>query len=183
MRAEVLDFLRELVNYSRNKGYPIIPEDTAKFIYSIVLSSKRRNALEIGTCNGYSAIWIAEALRENNGNLVTIEIEKAKAAEASDNFEKAGIKNIKIINGNAIEEIKKLDGKFDFLFLDAMKKEYIDYMKLIEDNLEKNAIIIADNAGIFSEKMKSYLDYVRKSEKYSSVFVPIGSGVEFTVKL
>jgi predicted O-methyltransferase YrrM len=70
------------------------------------------------------------------------------------------------------------------VFIDAEKSEYIDYLRLVEDKLHKGSIIVADNAGIFVDEMKDYLEYVRNSGKYSSEYLPFdGNGVEVSVKL
>ena len=103
---------------------------------------------------------------------------------AAENFKRAKLdKTIKIIHGDALEEIPKLKDKFDFLFLDAIKEDYINYFKLAYPKLAKNAVIVADNAIMFEKYMKDYLDYARNHKNLRSVLVPIGSGVEFTLKL
>ncbi len=69
------------------------------------------------------------------------------------------------------------------MFIDAIKSDYIKYLRLNEKNLNKNSIIAADNAIIFKDKMKHYLNYLQNNKNYSSVLVPIGTGVEFSIKL
>jgi predicted O-methyltransferase YrrM len=77
-----------------------------------------------------------------------------------------------------------LTGKFDMVFIDAAKEEYFDYLKLMEKKLHKGSVIVADNAGIFADQMKEYLDNVRSSGKYTSKYMPFGEdGVEVSVKL
>lgn len=102
---------------------------------------------------------------------------------ASENFKRAKLDNIKIVHGDALQEIPKLNEKFDFLFLDAIKEDYINYFKLAYPKLMKNVIIVADNAIMFEKYMKDYLNYVRNHKDLKSVLVPIGSGVEFSLKL
>ena len=102
---------------------------------------------------------------------------------AKENFKRAKLKNIEIIHGDALKEIPKLKEKFDFMFIDAIKRDYIKYLKLNEKNLKKGAVIVADNAIIFKEKMKHYLNYLQNNKNYSSVLVPIGTGIEFSLKL
>ena len=139
--------------------------------------------MEIGTSNGYSTIWLGEAAKQNHGKITTIENNDKKIMEANKNFKKANLDNIKIIHGDAIKEIPKLNEKFDFMFIDAIKEDYINYLKLAEKNLKKICIIVADNAIMFKNYMKDYLNYVENNKKYSSVLVSIGSGVEFSLKL
>jgi predicted O-methyltransferase YrrM len=77
-----------------------------------------------------------------------------------------------------------LQGQFDLVFIDAEKKEYIDYLRLVERKLHKGSVVVADNAGIFADQMRQYLDYVRSSGKYRSKYVPVEEdGLEVSVKL
>ncbi len=167
----------------KHDGYYNISADTGKFFHILVLISKAKNILEVGTSNGYSTIWLGEAVKQNKGKITTIEISEHKVKMALDNFKRAKLSNIKIIHGNALEDIQKLKGNFDFLFLDAIKEDYINYFKLAYPKLAKNTIIVADNAIMFEKYMKDYLHYVRNNKNLRSVLVPIGSGVEFTLKL
>ena len=86
------------------------------------------------------------------------------------NVQKAGFSDkIEIIIGDALEAIPKLDHKFDLLFLDAAKDEYLRYLKLAEQkNLHKNSIVVADNVGVSEQQMLDYLEYVRNSGFYKS---------------
>jgi len=184
MNPAIQKLLNELEEFGqKNRGYFNIPASTGKFFYNLVLISKTKNILEIGTSNGYSTIWLAEAAKKNNGKITTMEISDFKIKNAKDNFKRSKLSNIKIIHGDALKEIPKLKEKFDFMFIDAIKKDYINYLKLAEKNLKKGSIIVADNAIMFKDKMKDYLNYVKNNKNYSSVLVPIGSGVEFSVKV
>ncbi len=90
---------------------------------------------------------------------------------------------VKIITGDALKVIPTLKGIFDFAFIDAEKSEYFQYLKSAEDKLCKGAVVFADNAGIFSDQMYDYLDYVRNSGNYKSRYVQVGNdGVEISVK-
>jgi len=93
------------------------------------------------------------------------------------------LNNITLIEGDALKEIPKLKEKYDFMFIDAIKKDHINYIKLAEKKLKKGGIIVADNAIIFKNKMQEYLNYMENNKNYSSVLIPIGTGVEFSLKL
>ena len=184
MNESTRRLLHELEVFGRtHDGYYNISADTGEFFYILVLISKAKNILEVGTSNGYSTIWLAEAVKRNKGKVTTIEISEHKVRMAIENFKRANLGNIKIVHGDALEEIPKLKGKFDFLFLDAIKEDYINYFKLAYPKLAKNALIVADNAIMFEKYMKDYLNYVRNHKDLKSVLVPIGSGVEFSLKL
>lgn len=168
----------------KHNGYWNISADTGKFFDILVRISKAKSILEVGTSNGYSTIWLGEAAKQNNGKVTTIEIAENKVKMAAENFKRAKLgSTIKIVHGDALKEIPKLNDEFDFLFLDAIKENYVNYIKLAYPKLAKNAIIVADNAIMFGKYMKGYFDFVRNSKKFRSVLVPIGSGVEFSLKL
>jgi len=185
MNPSIQKLLNELEFFGqKTMGYYNIPADTGKFLYNLVLISKAKSILEIGTSNGYSTIWLAEAAKQNKGKVTTIEISESKVKMAKENFLRANLnKSIKLIHGDALKEIPKLRKKYDFMFIDAIKTDYIKYLKLNEKNLKKDAVVVADNAIIFKDKMKHYLNYLQNNKSYSSVLVPIGTGVEFSIKL
>jgi len=185
MNESTKRLLNELEIFSQeNRGFHNIPPDTGQFFYMLVLISKSKNILEVGTSNGYSTIWLGEAAQQNKGKVTTIEISEHKVSMARENFKRARLdKTIKIVHGDALNEISKLNEKFDFLFLDAIKEDYINYFKLAYPKLTKNAVIVADNAIMFEKYMKEYLNFVRNNKALKSVLVPIGSGVEFSLKL
>ena len=185
MRPSIQELLNELEQFGRkNAGYYNVPAATGKFLYNLALISKAKNILEVGTSNGYSTIWLAEAAKQTRGKVTTMEISESKVRVAKENFRRAKLgETIRIIHGDALKEIQKLREKYDFMFIDAIKKDYISYLRLAEKNLVKNAVIAADNAIIFKDKMGHYFNYLQNSKNYSSVLVPIGTGVEFSIKL
>ena len=184
MNLSTQRLLKELEIFGQsNDGYYNIPPDTGEFFSILALISKAKNILEVGTSNGYSTIWLAEAAKQNNGKITTIEVSEHKVLMALDNFRRAKLKNIRIVQGDALREIPKLKEKFDFLFLDAVKEDYIKYFRLAYGKLAKNAVIVADNAIMFEKYMNDYLNYVRNNKNLRSVLIPIGSGVEFSLKI
>lgn len=160
-----------------------ISKETGEFLKLIVEIKKAKSILEIGTSNGYSGIYLGLGAKKNKGHLTTIDGDWNRASEAKKNFTEAGtIKNTKIIIGEARAETKKLKGKFDLVFIDANKSQYLEYLKNIEKNLAKGSVIIADNAINIKDSMKDYIKYVTTSKKYESVLVPIGSGEMISVR-
>ena len=103
-----------------------------------------------------------------------LEIDKNLANIAKENIEKARLHSrIEVITGDALEIIPKLDNnhyRFDLVFIDAVKNQYLRYLKLVEENglLNKKSVVVADNILIYENEMKDYLDYVRNSGKYHS---------------
>ena len=179
------ELLKDMKKFARKNDLPIVDyfgEEKGGFLERLVKEHKPKNILEIGTLIGYSTILMA---RNTKGKITTIEINEKIANIAKENIEKAGFSNVvKILVGNAIEILPKINEKFEFVFIDASKEEYIDYLKLIENKLENRAVIVADNAKIFAESMEDYLDYVRNSGKYNSKFYDFGhDGMEVSVKV
>ncbi len=107
-----------------------VPEADGKALYDIILQRSYKNALEIGTSTGYSGMWIAWALSKNGGKLITIEIDPERHKEALANFRAAGLsKYIDARLGDAHELVPALPGPFDFVFCDADKEWYENYLK------------------------------------------------------
>lgn len=163
---------------------PIIGPQKGKVLEQIVKSEKPKRILEIGTLIGYSSILMARHLPKG-GEIVTVEIDKESAEAAVTNVNEAYMdKKIKVVVGDATKKIKKIAGKFDVLFLDAAKEQYLKYLKLSEPKLKKGAIVVADNVKIFKNDMADFLDYVRNSDKYRSKTIDFGQdGVEISIKL
>jgi predicted O-methyltransferase YrrM len=181
-KAEMI--LKEIEKMKEREFLPIIGPDKGQVLIKVIHESKPKRILEIGTLIGYSAILMAKEL-DADAHITTIEIHAGEAKLARENIEKAKVRpKIEVIVGDAIKVIPKLTGKFDMVFIDAAKEEYSDYLRLIEKKLHKGSVIVADNAGIFADQMKEYLDYVRSSGKYTSKYMPFGEdGVEVSVKL
>jgi len=120
-----------------------------------------------------------------DSELVTIEIHRDEAKQAGDNIVKANIPaHVKILTGNALEVIPTLEGTFDFVFIDAEKSEYLQYLKLAEPKLHAGTVVFADNAGVFADQMADYLRYVRSGGGYESRYIQVGGdGVEISRKL
>ncbi len=175
--------LRDIEKMSETQFLPIIGPEKGKILAETVREVKPKRVLEVGTLIGYSAILIGKELDEN-AHLTTIEIHAHEAEVAEKNIQEAEIRaKVEVVVGDALKVIPKLRSKFDLVFIDADKTEYLQYLKLVEDKLHKGSVIVADNAGVFAEQMKDYLDYVRSSGKYDSKYVQVGDdGLEISTK-
>ena len=178
------NMLRKIEKRAHDEFLPIVGPEKGRFLAEEVRNAKPKRVLEVGTLIGYSAILIGKELDEK-AHLITIEIHADEAKTAEENIRKAAIPpKVEVIAGDAIQVIPRLEGVFDFVFIDAEKTEYRDYLRLVEDKLPKGTVVVADNAGIFANQMADYLDYVRTSGKYRSRYVSVGvDGLEITVKL
>ena len=185
----VAKVLEDIEKTAKNEFLPSIGPIKGKIMKDIIKEHKPEKALEIGTLHGYSAILITINILiqkagkkkmnidfENNSSepiLITLEKDREMTQIARSNIENSGLSDkIHLINGDALKDIPKLKSKykFDMVFLDATKSEYLKYLQLIEQYglLNKRAVVVADNVIMYEDEMKDYLDYVRNSSNYIS---------------
>jgi len=164
--------LREIEGVAKRRQFlPIIGPRRGQILVKVIREIKPKRVLEVGALIGYSAILMGKELG-SDAHLITIEIDANKAKIAEENIRKAEIlPTVEVLVGDALEIIPKLGGKFDLVFIDAEKREYLDYLRLIEDKLHRGSVIVADNVA----HAPPYLDYVRSSGKYSGRFAPVGA--------
>ena len=182
--AEADTVLREIEKMRRRQFLPIVGLKKGKVLTDVMREIKPKRILEVGTLIGYSAVLMGKEL-ESDAHLTTIEIHADEAQLARENIERAQISpKVDVLVGDAIKVLPKLSGRFDMIFIDAEKTEYFAYLRLIEKRLHKGSVVVADNAGIFADQMKDYLEYVRSSGKYDSRYVPVDEdGLEVSIKL
>ena len=165
-----------------------ITADTGIFFSVLLRAIKARCILEVGTSAGYSTLWFADAMgRSHSTRIITIEMNPQKVEWALNNFKEAGLdKMIEIKQGIALDLLRKLKGKFDFVFLDADKENIIRYFDIVLPMLRIGGIIAADNMlypDHFRPAMRKYARHVQTRPNVQSVTVPIGMGEEITIKL
>ena len=108
-----------------DKGQLAVSEEDGRFLRVLVAARGAKSILEIGGASGYSGIWLGLGARESGGKVVTIEYDPQRAKEASENITRAGLTDVvRVVHGDAFKEIPKLQGTFDFVFLDAWKPDY-----------------------------------------------------------
>ena len=167
----ISNLLRELEQIAEREHLPSIGPVKGKIISAIIKKYRPTSIVEIGSLHGYSAILMGDLLPDD-GKLITIEIDKNLANIARKNIDKAGLSNkIEVISDDAINVIPMLAGyKFDMVFLDAVKSEYLQYLRLIEQKnlMKEESIVVADNVILYENEMRDYLEYVRNSGRYIS---------------
>lgn len=165
----VRDVLESIEDLSRRQGgLPILGARKGRLLAELVRTHKPRHILEVGTLIGYSAILMADEL-DAGARITCVELSAGNAAKARQNFARAGVADrIEIVVGPGRTAIPALKGSFDFMFIDAAKEEYLDYLKAAEPKLAKNAVVVADNVGMFRKEVAPYLDHVRKGGGYAS---------------
>ena len=162
-----------------------IPRKTGVLINTFIKMMGIKSALEIGTSNGYSGLWIAKALKETGGKLTTIEFYEKRQSVAISNFEKCGVADIiRPLQGSACEVLEALgpEEKFDFVFIDANKREYVKYFELVKPHLTEKALIIADNITSHAEKVQDFIDAVDKDDEFQYEIVEVPGGILIAYK-
>ena len=162
-----------------------IPRKTAVLINTFIKMMNIKNALEIGTSNGYSGIWIAKALKETSGKLTTIEFYDKRQSVAIENFKKCGVNDIiRPLQGSACDILKTFsaDEKFDFVFIDANKREYVKYFELVKPHLTEKALIVADNITSHAEKVQTFIDAVDQDNNFQYEIVDLPGGILIAYK-
>ncbi len=188
--------LSEIEKDAEINGVPIVTPEVAEYLKFCVESYGCKSILEIGTATGYSGIILAKAAARFGGNLTTIEIDEERYNKAQDNFNRAEIKNVKSILGDASEVLEGLNGEFDFVFIDASKGQYMDFFNKSYSLTKKGGIIFIDNImfrGFLyqDEYPKRYKTIVKKLnmfieelyKKYNFVLLPFGDGVGLVRKI
>lgn len=158
---------------------------TAEFLFTIIKSINAKNALELGTSNGYSGIWLAKALKETGGHLTTVEFYDKRLDIAKENFKNCSVDDIITpLQGSALMHLEYLpeDEMFDFVFIDANKSEYIKYFELLDKHIKANGILACDNVLSHEEKCKPFIDAVNAHPLYENTILPLPAGLSFARK-
>ena len=175
LEQPVYRMLQELHGWGRENRMLNVPPQDGRLLQMLIVMNGVKDVVEVGTSNGLSSIWMALGLKETGGKLTTLEIEPQKVKLAGENFAKTGVADlITIIEGDALEELPKLEGTFDFVFLDAAKGQYLDYLKAVWGNIPSGGVIVAHNAIRQARSMRSYLDYVQNHPELQTVMLTTG---------
>jgi predicted O-methyltransferase YrrM len=165
-----------------------VPAVDGRTLHGIIIKNKYTKALEIGTSTGHSSVWIAWALSKNGGKLITVEINERRHREALENFEAAGLSEyIDARLGDAHEIVPALEGPFDFVFSDADKGWYKNYLDAVLPKLEVGGCYATHN--VYQGRGRrgrgggsSYLDYLLSLPNLETSVDSRGSGLSISYK-
>ena len=183
--AQTPDVQKLLAEIKANdSGQLAVSEEDGRFLRLMIATSGAKRVLEIGGASGYSAIWMGQALRDTGGRLVTIEYDPVRAKELADNIRRAGLSDIvQVVSGDAFAQIPKLPGTFDFVFLDAWKKDYKRFFDLVYPRLDKGGLFIGHNVVNKRSEMGDFLDAVQKHPSmWTTIVSPSGEGMSVSLK-
>ena len=183
--------IEELEKYAKENNVPIIQKDGLNFMVDYIRNNNIKKILEIGTAIGYSAINMA--LINPEIQITTIERNKEMYDKAHLNIKKFNLeKRINIIFGDALTT--KINGKYDLIFIDAAKAQYIKFFEKYKVNLNKNGIIITDNLNFHGltnnieniqsknlkalvKKINNYKEFLKENQEFNTKFYEIGDGI------
>jgi predicted O-methyltransferase YrrM len=158
-----------LENLPYEHGGMNVPAQDGRLLYDLVVERGYRRGLEIGTSNGYSTLWLGLAFRKTAGRVITVEYERKRAAEARHNFRKAGLEEVIDLRvADAFEEIPRIEGEFDFVFLDAWKRDYIAFWELVKDRVSPGGAFTAHNVSGHASQMRDFLEAIRSDPEFET---------------
>jgi caffeoyl-CoA O-methyltransferase len=183
LRPEVARLLADIKR--KDTGQLAVSEEDGRFLRLMIASRGVKRALEIGGASGYSAIWMGEGLRSTGGRLVTLEYDAARAKELSENIRRAGLSDIvEVIAGDGFERIPRIAGTFDFVFLDAWKKDYKRFFDLVFPRLDRHGLFLAHNVVNKRNEMEDFLAAVLQHPSlWTTIVSPSGEGVSVSMKI
>jgi predicted O-methyltransferase YrrM len=193
MDAERQTFLDELYATSRAHDEALedrlqrfrnVEPETAELLGVLVRSMQARRVLEIGTSNGYSTIWLADAAQAVGGSVLSLEVEPERTALARANLDEAGVGAFVELRtadaGDALAAFE--DGAWDLVFLDAERPAYVGYWPQLVRVLRPNGLLVVDNTLSHAGQLVEFSERVYGDERVTSTLVTVGAGVLLAVK-
>lgn len=190
--------LRNLEVYALENNVPIVHKEVSELLKVLLKVQKPKRILEVGCAIGYSSILFASTLGADV-EIITVERNEKMIEKAKENIKLAGLENnITILEGDAEEKLKEVDGEFDMIFLDAAKGQYQLFYDMVIDKLKVDGLLISDNIlykGMVAhddfvirrkktivKRMRNYLDYICTCNYLDTSLIPIGDGVALSYK-
>jgi len=191
--------IEDLESYAFNNNIPIMQKDGIEFLCKYIKENNIKNILEIGSAIGYSAIKMA--LVDCDVKVTTIERDKERYDIAVNNIKKFNLQDrINIINEDALILNIGINDKYDLIFIDAAKSQYIKFFEKFEKNLKDGGVIVSDNLSFHGlvedesktnnrntkqlvRKIRKYIDYLKDNPNYKTTFYELGDGVAISIKI
>lgn len=190
-----LDWVRES---SQKEQIPVVEEDVGRFLFLVVLTLNAKKILEIGFGGGYSTLWMAQALSET-GKITSLELNTDRIEKGKSAFKKLNLSSkLDLLYIDAFKFLQNTEETFDFIFLDAIKRSYLDYLPFVKRVLRKGGVFVADNilfrGNVVKKKIgakyqvatsviKQFNQTLANSQDFETMFLPIGDGLSFSVKV
>ena len=190
--------LKELEEYAAEYNVPIVHKEVSDLLKVLLKVQKPKSILEVGCAIGYSSILFSTSTN-GEAKIITVERNEKMIEQAKMNFERSGFSNnITLLEGDAEELLKNVEGEFDMIFLDAAKGQYKLFYDLVIDKLKVGGVLISDNIlykGMIADnnlvvrrkktivkRMRNYLDYICSCDYLTTSLLPMGDGVAISYK-
>lgn len=179
---KILDALADMARH-RTPGGANVPPGDGRILRLLAESLGAKQVVELGTSTGFSGVWFCLALRQTHGRLTTFEIDAGRAAEARRNFQQAGVADlVTLIEGDAHEKVKQVQGPIDLVFLDADKTGYVDYLEKLLPLVRPGGLIVAHNMNAAHADPR-YVKAITSNLDLETVFLNLEtSGIGVTLK-
>lgn len=183
METKLQSILQQLEETSED--FWNISHQTGNFISMLIKVMKAQNVLELGTSNGYSGLWIADALKSTGGHLTTIEFWEKRQCLARKYMAECGLSDYVTFKiGQAYDVIKnEIHEEFDLVFIDANKQEYLSFFEAVHPLLKKGGVILADNITSHAKKVQPFVDAISSHEEYQVQILDLPDGLLMAYKL
>ncbi len=165
------EFRKQFIDNFRRTGLNTAPGD-AMMLRILVEASGAKRGVEVGAASGYGAINMGIAFERTGGHLYTLEIDPRMVRQTRENITKMGMQEtVTCIEGDALQTLHEIEGPIDFVFLDAVKSDYLKYLEILEPKLAKGAVVVGDNVIASARAMKDFLDYIQRSPDYDTTII------------
>jgi predicted O-methyltransferase YrrM len=166
--SKVLPLLKDFPSEHEDMN---VPCRDGRFLYDLILRKGYKRGLEIGSFTGYSALWMGWAFEKTGGKLTTIEIESEPGEKARRNVITAGLEEVVDVRiADALQEIPRIKGELDFVFIDAWKPDYVKFLRLLRDRVVTGGVIIGHNVTNYARDMQDYLAAIREDPGLETMF-------------
>jgi predicted O-methyltransferase YrrM len=161
-----------------------VEPDTAQLLAVLVRATGARAVLELGTSNGYSTLWLADAVRATNGHLVSTDVDPHRSAEAAENLDRGGLGGLVElrVEDAAVMLGESSDGAWDMIFLDAERPAYVSYWPDLVRVLRPGGLLVVDNAISHADELHELRELVRAEELVIEALAPTGAGALLVVR-
>jgi predicted O-methyltransferase YrrM len=156
---------------------------SAQLLSILVRASGVTRAVEVGTSNAYSTIWLAWSLAPAGGRIISIDRNPDKHALARENLQRANLQDrVELRTGDAAELVRQLTGTFDLVFLDADRRKFPEILQILLPKLAPKALVIADNVLSHPEEIAEYLQMISSLADFQHTTVPVGKGLSIAYR-
>ena len=160
-----------------------VSRENGQFLSFLAQAAGARRVLEVGTSNGYSALWFAQAVAPTGGHVDSLEADRGRHEEARRNVAESGLGAfVTLHHGDALQILPTLPGPFDLVFLDADKPQYAAYARLALPKLRPGGLLIGDDTASLAGQMRDYLEFVHAAPGLRTIDLALDDGLTLSLK-